>query len=94
LVSLTLKDEFRLRVFGNRLLRRTFGPKRKEVAGGWRRLHNEELHNLFTSPNIKVIKSRNEMHGTCSTHEMRDAYNIFVGKPEGKSLLRRPSRRW
>jgi hypothetical protein len=47
-----------LRVFENRLLRRIFGPKREEVAGGWRRLHNEELHNLYASPNvIRVIKS-------------------------------------
>jgi hypothetical protein len=46
-------------VFENTVLRRTFGPKREEVAGGWRRLHNEELHNLYASPNIiRVIKSR------------------------------------
>jgi hypothetical protein len=46
-------------VFENRVLRRIFGPKREEVAGGWRRLHNEELHNLYVSPNvIRVIKSR------------------------------------
>jgi hypothetical protein len=50
--SLTLREEHRLRVFENRVLRRTFGPKRDEVTGGRRKLHNEELHNLYSSPNI------------------------------------------
>jgi PAS domain-containing protein len=55
--SIKLREEHRLRVFGNRMLRRIFGYKREEVAGGWRRLHNEELHNLYASPNIfRVIK--------------------------------------
>jgi hypothetical protein len=57
--SLTLREEHRLRVSENRVLRGVFGPKREEVTGGWRRLHNEELHNLYSSPNIiTVIKSR------------------------------------
>jgi hypothetical protein len=57
--SLTLRKEHRLRVFENRVLRRIFGPKRDEVTGGWRELHNEELHNLYSSPNIiRMIKSR------------------------------------
>jgi hypothetical protein len=56
--SLTLKEERRLRVFENRLLRKTFGPKKDEVTGEWRRLHNEELHGLYCSPNISVMKSR------------------------------------
>jgi hypothetical protein len=57
--SLTLPEEHRWRVFENRVLRRIFGPKREEVAGGWRRLHNEELHDLYSSSNIiRVIKSR------------------------------------
>jgi hypothetical protein len=57
--SLTLREEHRLRVFENRVLRRIFGPKRDEVMGDWRKLHNEELHNLYSSPNIiRMIKSR------------------------------------
>jgi hypothetical protein len=57
-LCLPLREEHGLRVFENRVLRRIFGPKREEVAGGWRRLHNEELHNLYPSPNIiRVIES-------------------------------------
>jgi hypothetical protein len=57
--SVTLREEHRLRVFENRVLRRIFGPKRDEVTGEWRRLHNEELNDLYSSPNIfRVIKSR------------------------------------
>jgi hypothetical protein len=57
--SLTLREEHRLWVFENRVLRRIFGPKRDEVTGGWRKLHNEELYNLYSSPNIiRIIKSR------------------------------------
>jgi hypothetical protein len=56
---LTLREEHRLRVFENRVLRRIFGPNRDEVTGGWRKLHNEELHNLYSSPSIiRMIKSR------------------------------------
>jgi len=55
--SLTVREEHRLRVFGNRVLRGIFGPKREDVMGGWRRLHNEELHNFCASPNvIRAIK--------------------------------------
>jgi hypothetical protein len=57
--SLTLREEHRLRVFENRVLRRIFGPKRDEVTGDWRKLHNEELHNLYSSPSIiRMINSR------------------------------------
>jgi hypothetical protein len=58
-LSLTLREKHRLTVFENRLLRRMFGPKRDEVSGGWRKLHNEELHGLYSSPSIvRVIKAR------------------------------------
>jgi hypothetical protein len=57
--SLTLREEHRLRVFENRVLRRMFAPERDQVTGGWRKLHNEQLHNLYSSPSIiRVIKSR------------------------------------
>jgi hypothetical protein len=57
--SLTLREEHRLRVFEKRVLRKTFGPKKDEVTGEWRKLHNEELHNMYSSPNIiRMIKSR------------------------------------
>jgi hypothetical protein len=94
--SLTLKEEHRLRVFQNGVLR-IFGPKREEVAGGWRRLHNEKLHNLYTSPNIIwVIKSRRVRWAgyVARMGEMRNAYNILVGKPGGQRQLGRLRRRW
>jgi hypothetical protein len=83
-----IKEERKLRVFGNRLLRRMFGSKGEEVAGGWRRQNNEELHNLYASPiTTRVIKSRRmrlAVHVACMG-EMRNAYNVFITKPEGKS---------
>jgi len=79
-------------VFENRVLGRIFGTEREEVAGGWRRLHKEELHNLYASPNIiRVIKSR-RMRWTghvARMGQMRNTCNIFVGKPEGKRPLGR-----
>jgi hypothetical protein len=69
--SLTVREERKLRVFENRVLRRIFGPKREGVTVEWRKLHNEELHNLYSSPSIiRIIKSRRmwhglEMRGTC-----------------------------
>jgi hypothetical protein len=59
--SLTLREEHRLRVFGNRVLRRIFGPKRDEVTDDWRKLHNEELHNLYSSPSIIRMKKSRRM---------------------------------
>jgi hypothetical protein len=57
--SLTLREEHRLRVFENRVLKRIFGPRRDEVTGGWRKLHNEDLHDLYSSPSIiRILKSR------------------------------------
>jgi hypothetical protein len=82
--SLTLREEHRLWVFENRVLRRMFGLKRDEVTEGWRKLHNEELHNLYSSPSIiRMIKSRRMRwagHVTC-IGEKRNAYRILVGKP-------------
>jgi hypothetical protein len=69
-LSLTLREEHRLRVFENRALGRIFGPKRDEVTGGWRKLHNEELHDLYSSPStVRVIKARRmRWGGTCGAH--------------------------
>jgi hypothetical protein len=82
--------------FENRVLRKIFGPKRDEVTGGWRKLHNEELHNLYCSPSIiRIIKSRRMRWAACSTNgEKRNEYRILVGMPEGKRPLGRPRRRW
>ena len=66
---LTLREECRLRVFGNRVLRRVFGPKRDEVTKEWRKLHNEELSDLYSLPNIvRVVKSRRKMGGACNAY--------------------------
>jgi hypothetical protein len=85
--SLTLRNEHRLRVFENRVLRRIFGSKRDEVTGDWRRLHNAKLINLYSSPNIiRVSKSRRmrwEGH-VARMGEGRGAYRILVGRPEGR----------
>jgi hypothetical protein len=80
--SLTVSEEHRLRVFENRVLRRIFGPKRDEVTGEWRRLHNKELNDLYSSPNIiRVIKSRRMRwagHVACMG-EGKGAYRIWWG---------------
>jgi hypothetical protein len=84
-------------VFENRMLRRIFGPKRDEVTGEWRKLHNKELHNLYFSPNIiRMIKSRSmrQAGNVARMGETRNAYRILVGKPEGKRPLGRPRRGW
>jgi hypothetical protein len=87
---------YRLRVFENRVLR-TFGPKRDEVTGEWRKLHNEELRDLYCSPSIiRIIKSwRMRWTGhVAQMGEKRNVYRLLVGKPEGKRPLGRPRRRW
>jgi hypothetical protein len=77
----------------NRVLRRTFGPKRDEDVS-WRKLHNDELHSLYSSPNvIRVIKSRRNAHVAYMV-EGRGVYRVLVGRPEGKRPLGRPRRKW
>jgi hypothetical protein len=96
-LSLTLREEHRLRLFENRMLRRIFGPKRDEVTGGWRKLHNEELHGLYSLPSIvRMIKARRMRWAghVARMGEERGAYNILVGRPEGRRPLGRPRRRW
>ena len=95
--SLTLREERRLRVFENRVLRRIFGPKRDKVMGEWRKLHNEELIDLYPSPNIiRVIRSRWIMWAghVARMTKRRGVYRVLVGKSEGKRPLGRPKRRW
>jgi hypothetical protein len=94
--SLTLREEHRLRVFENRVLMRIFGPKKDEVTGEWRKLHSEELHILYSSPNIRQIKSRRMRWAGHVAHmgEERNVYRVLMGKPEGKRPLERPRHRW
>jgi hypothetical protein len=91
-----LREERRLRVFENRVLRKIFGPKREE-DGSWRKLHNDELHSLYSSPNIvTVIKSR-RMRWTghvARTGEGKGVYSVLVRRPDGKRPLGRPRRKW
>jgi hypothetical protein len=86
-----------MRVFEDRMLRRIFGPKRDEVTVEWRKLHNEELRDLYSSPSIiRMIKSR-RMRGAghvARMGEKRNSYRLLVGKPEGNRPLGRPRRRW
>jgi hypothetical protein len=95
--SLTLREEHKLRVVENRMLRRIFGPKRDGVTGRWTKLHNEELHNFYSSPSIiRIIKSRRMrwVGHMARMGEKRNVYRLLVGKAEGKKPLGRPRRRW
>jgi hypothetical protein len=93
--SFILREEHRLRVFENRVLRKMFGPKRDEVAAEWRKLYSGELHNLYLSQNIRQIKSRG-MRWVGHVAYMGEEGKVYqiLGKPEGKRLLGRPRRGW
>jgi hypothetical protein len=92
-----LREERRLRVFENRVLRKVFGPKRDEVSGEWRKLHNEELNDQYSLLNIvRVVKSR-RMRWAGDVARMgknRGVHRMLMGKPEGKRSFGRPRRRW
>jgi hypothetical protein len=92
-----LREECRVTVFENKVLTRIFGPKRDEVRGSWRRLHNRKLYTLYSAPNIiRVIKSRRLRWAghVVRMGESRCAYRALVGKPEGRRPLERHRRRW
>ena len=94
---LTLGEEYRLKVFENRVLRRIFGPKRDEVTGEWIKLHSEELNDLYTSTNNVRVKTSRRMRWAghvAPMGEMRGVCSVLVGKPEGKRPLGRPRLRW
>jgi hypothetical protein len=82
-------------VFENKVLRRRFGARKDEEMGEWRKLHNEKLHNLYSSPN-RIIYSRRmrRVWHVARTGEKKRAYRILVGEPEGKRPLGRPRRNW
>jgi len=92
--SLTLREERKLRVFENMVLRRIFGPRRDQVTGEWRRSYNEDLNDLYSSPNIvRVIKSRRmRWAGMWRVWVRRGVYRVLMGKPKGRRPLGRPRR--
>jgi hypothetical protein len=92
-----VSEERRLRVFENRMLRRIFGPKRDEVTRERRKLHNEELNDLYSPPNIFRIKNSRRIKWAGHVARMRDRrgeYRVLVEKPEGKKPFGRPRRKW
>jgi hypothetical protein len=94
---LTFREERRLRVFENRVLRRIFEPKRNEVTGEWRKLNKEELYDLYYSTNFIILTKSRRMRRAghvARNGERRCAYRILVSKPEGNRPLARPRRKW
>jgi hypothetical protein len=90
--SLTLREEHKLQMFEKRVPRGIFGPKRDELTGGWRKLHNEELNDLYSSPSIiRIIKSRMSRWAGNVTRmgEKKKVYRLLVGKPEVKEIIRK-----
>jgi hypothetical protein len=84
-------------VFENKVLRKVFGSKRDEVTGEWRKVHNEELHDVYSSPSIITIMKLRRMRFTghvARMGEKSNAYRLFLGKPAGRRPLGRPRRRW
>jgi hypothetical protein len=95
--SLTVREEHRLRGFENKVLRRIFGPKRDEVTGEWKKLHNEDLHNLYSSPDIiRQVKSRRMRWAghVARMGEERKVNKVSVGKIKGKKPLGRQRSKW
>jgi hypothetical protein len=94
---LILREELRLKVFENRVLRRIFGPKRGDVAGEWGKIHTKELHDLFCSPNIARLRKWRRMRWAghlALRGERRGACRVLVGKTERKRILGRSRGRW
>jgi hypothetical protein len=92
---LTLREEHRLKVFENRVLRKMFGPKREE-DGSWRKLHNDEFHSLYSSANIVRASKSRRMRWAGHVERMggRSVYGVLVGRPKGKRPLSRPRCKW
>ena len=92
-----MREEYRLRMFENKVVRKIFGAKKEEITGEWRKLHNAELNALYFSPNIiRNLKSRRLRWAghVARMEQFRNAYRVLVGKPESKRRLGRPRRRW
>jgi hypothetical protein len=86
--SVTVRVEHRLRIFKNKVLRKVFGLKREDVTGDWRILHNEELHDLYSTPVIiQVIRSKRKVGGSCDMGARRVLYGVLMGKSVGRDHL-------
>jgi hypothetical protein len=94
--SLALREEHRLKVFENRVLRRIFGPKRDEVTGGWRKLHSDEIRDLYSSPSIIIVLKLRRMRwaGHLARTRYKNVYRLLVGNLEIQRPLGRPRCTW